>query len=622
MKDSYIFFSGSDLEKSFTSNENLWEGFNRDFLLQDAPRTLSAADGGIFYKITRFDGKNFEPFETRDSKYCSWLITEASIAFRISGKREYFESARNWIEAVINTQVWDKATRQENICATVDLSYGNLAYATAFFLDLCGEFCEKGFIERLTCKMKENLELGYERFKARPCSRHPYTQNHFYIPFTGFMCLCKALEPYCSEAERYFNESAEFIPLIIDGLGKDGWYYEGIDYFHYAFIWLVRLSEIAERHLGMSLHDKACFTEVWKFMEYSLFPSGKHYFNVGDNSPKQWNFTCLEEIENWTGPAPDLWIQNYSHLLFWIAKKNNNADCSVTAEALIKRGFRLCEGFWILFWKSENIKKRTAFAASHLFDDYGIFIADKTENGNTLRMLAKCGAPMGRSLPLDRDGKSVYNFNAGHVHPDAGSVFAAWNDIPLIMASGYLGRKSGLYLNSIILNSMGQEDDRIYHAFNPFTLDYGRLKKLSAASQGNGVMMSFAEAYRPEQKVLKMQRFAEALNSTLINISDEIELEKIVVPEARFRVISRPERISDTVLEWKAGAVRMRFELVSASVPVIISVMPGDLITINDNGESGTLECGRINRRGWQISVMTDKAVSSAKWTFAFSVLP
>ncbi len=622
MKDSYIFFSGSDLEKAFTSNENLWDGFNRDFLLQDAPRTLSAADGSIFYKITRFDGKNFEPFETRDSKYCSWLISEASVAFRISRKREYFESARNWIEAVVNTQLWDKAARQENICATVDLSYGNLAYATAFFLDLCGEFCEKEFIERLICKMKENLELGYERFKARPYSRHPYTQNHFYIPFTGFMCLCKALEPYYPEAERYFKESAEFIPLIIDGLGKDGWYYEGIDYFHYAFIWLIRMTEIAERHLGMSLHDKACFTEVWKFMEYSLFPSGKHYFNVGDNSPKQWNFTCLEEIENWTGPAPDLWIQNYSHLLYWVGMKNNSSKCFATAEALIKRGFRLCEGFWTLFWTGKAAEADTSFDSTHIFDDYGIFVSDKKENGNTLRLLAKYGAPMGQSMPLDEDGKAIYKFNAGHVHPDAGSVFAAWNDIPLILGSGYLGRKSGLYLNSIILDSAGQDDDRIYHAFNPATVDYGRLKKLSALKQKNGVLMSFADAYRPEQRVLKMERFAEAVNSRLLRIADEITLGKNAVTEARFRVVSKPEKVSDNIFEWQAGTVKMRFELIFTSVSLTIYIMPGDLITINDNGESGSLECGRINRRGWQIAVITDKAVSSVKWSFAFSVLP
>ncbi len=49
----------------------------------------------------------------------------------------------------------------------------------------------------------------------------------------------------------------------------------------------------------------------------------------------------------------------------------------------------------------------------------------------------------------------------------------------VILGPGYLGRKAGSYMNSITIDGMGQQDDRIYHALNPDVVDYGRLNTLS-----------------------------------------------------------------------------------------------------------------------------------------------
>ena len=140
-------------------------------------------------------------------------------------------------------------------------------------------------------------------------------------------------------------------------------------------------------------------------------------------------------------------MHNNSHILYWTDRKGATTNGSVTARTIGENtNLRWNEGFWKLLWE------QTEGTASkewdyHIFHDFGVWDCDrKSPRGDTLRILTKCGPPMGHSLRLDEHGVPEYSYNAGHVHPDAGSVFAAWNDLPVLLGPGEkasLGGASG-----------------------------------------------------------------------------------------------------------------------------------------------------------------------------------
>jgi len=614
----HIFFSDQDLHRmKATAKSAPWPDFNDDFLTQKASSFIDPS-GEFQYEVLRFDGNSFNRISTSDTKFASWIVSESSMAYAMGLGQKYFDSALAWVSAMIAAPVWSSSPQLH-----IDLDYGNFAYACAFFLDLCGERCDQTFIAKLENRMLQEIRIGAKRFSQRPLSLHPYTQNHFYIPFTGYLCMCAALKHRNQECAMRLEEAKPFIPLIFDGLGEDGWYYEGLNYFHYAFIWLIRLAMLAEQHWGPD-HDKMkFFPGMSEYLKWTLFPKGRSFFNIGDSSSKKWNFDSWEEAshvdsDNWN----DTWSHNYSHIAKWIAGKTGDPACAAIADNVKKQGgFRWNEGFWALLWGgAANSGAETE--KFHLFKDFGVWASDTSDqHGNILRVLAKCGPPMGHSLKLDASGNPAYSYNAGHVHPDAGSVFAAWNDLPVILGPGYLGRKAGTYLNSLTIDGLGQQEDRLYHALNREVVDYAKLKKLSVRGNASGVKMDFAEAYRENQGVLVASRKIDIVSAESFEISDEVELLHSGRIEARFRVSDPPVPVEKNACEWGVSGTLMRFELLECSCQASLWILPGMVTTINDGKTNGSLEAGLSCQRGYQILIKTDCKERAARWRVRFEII-
>src|SRR3954462_11749412 len=96
-----------------------WPDFHEPFLLQSAPATLQ---GG--YDILRWDGRGWSQSHPTDAKFASWVITENSVAFALSDDHKHLDAAPSWVQAAINTPLW-----QPQFAGNSDLFYGNLLYA-------------------------------------------------------------------------------------------------------------------------------------------------------------------------------------------------------------------------------------------------------------------------------------------------------------------------------------------------------------------------------------------------------------------------------------------------------------------------------------------------------------
>src|SRR5262249_32646343 len=155
-----------------------------------------------------------------------------------------------------------------------DLYHGNLLYALSMFLDLCHQNLEPNLHARIVETLQLRARAAREWFVDRDPHSQRYTQNHFYIPLAGLLCAANVLLEPSAEARHWLDTARPYLSLIFDALGTDGWFFEGPDYFHYAFIWLVRLAELARLHLELDVSDKPCFTNLKHFLRWTYFPKG------------------------------------------------------------------------------------------------------------------------------------------------------------------------------------------------------------------------------------------------------------------------------------------------------------------------------------------------------------
>jgi hypothetical protein len=655
-----LFFDDSDLATMKARfAQSRWPDFEERFLLQPAPATL---EGG--YDVLRWDGNAFANARTSDAKFASWIITENSVAYRLSDDRRYLDSATAWVNAAINTQLW-----QPQFKGNTDLFYGNLLYALSMFLDVCGKAdrnplpCTRGrgqgegtsspsctsgqpkepsprpspglpgegenidsrrlaFCTRIESTLLQRSRIAVEWFTAKAPHEQRYTQNHFYIPMTGLLCAAIVLQDRYREAESWLDALRVYPPLIFDAMGRDGYFFEGPDYFHYAFIWAVRLAQLSERHLGMSVSQLPAFARLRHFLKWMYFPKGDCIFAIGDASAKEYNFARWCEQEQGQKLMSDNRLQNFSHALMWAGKQNHDADASHLAHQIKSRGkFHWYEGFWCLAWQDESTPARSESpGATHLFDDYGVWCCDAAAGERTLRVIAKCGAPLGKSLPL-RDGKPAFAYDAGHCHPDAGSVLAAIDDVPIFLGPGYLGRKSGCYLNTLTFDGRGQQDDRIYHALDAAAIDYSRFNDLYIDAKNHRVVMEFSAAYPNSLGVMLARRSVEVKSAREFEIDDLVQLSTPRRPEARFRISDPPVELRRDRVIWRVAHRVFQLSVVEASSDCAIFVNIGEVISINDDGRAGPFEAGSVNQRGYQILIRPVEKVQEWHGRYAVTVV-
>ena len=97
-----LFFDDAQLEqmqRRFAISR--WRDFDESFLLQPAPRVLKP------YDVLRWDGSRFSRATTTDAKFASWIITENSVAHRLSDDAHHLDAATRLVTAARDTPAGD-----------------------------------------------------------------------------------------------------------------------------------------------------------------------------------------------------------------------------------------------------------------------------------------------------------------------------------------------------------------------------------------------------------------------------------------------------------------------------------------------------------------------------------
>ncbi len=620
-----LFFDQPQLARmSKRFGETRWPGYDESFLFQPAPQTVAGKQADFYeYEVLRFNGKVWERVRTEDLKFAVWVVTENAVAYALSGDKKHLHNATAWVRALL-TGSSGAPSPAGSANGNTDLFFGDMAYAVAMFYDLCANDIDGDLRLAIEERLYKQALAGYEYFHRADPHTYRFTQNHVFTAFVGFLCAAFALRHTRPETETWIRELSPFVELIIGSLGTDGFYFEGLGYAYYSFMWIMRMAELWQRHMGKNHFSAPCFARLQHFLHWMMFPQGKDFFWIANSSEKYCAFASWDEYRQREGLRTDVDIQNCAYMLYRIALATGDMSHKQVADAILARGFRWIEGFWALAWECPaGTQPEPPMPAQHHFPDFGVWAHDSQLPQGVLRVVAKSGPPMGHSLKL-KEGKPVYRCDPGHVHPDAGSIFAAINDVPLLIAPGYTGRKSGAYENTLTFDGQGQGEDRIWNAFGYDYTDFLRLSQLRLevdAGNPHQVRMEIGAGYDPELGVLNAVRSVECLGDR-VHINDSVQTKGLCFPEARFRVSDPPYLPEAHTLCWNAGGHSAKLRIVSSSVPLRIFFFPGEVVQINQYTPSraGAFAEGKLAQRGFQVLIRPIEKQRKAEWCLELSI--
>lgn len=441
---------------------------------------------------------------------------------RVTGESKYLEAARRYLPLIVESE---KIPLRPGIDPTSsDLMQGHWFLAIAFFYDCLHDILEPQEVAAVRSALCVQARSAYAFFLDQEEWR--YEQNHTYIPMAGLGLVGLVLLGEVEEAQAWAGIARESMRRTGMVLCRDGYYYEGISYFAYAFHWNILFAGALLCVTGEDRFHAAPFDDTEKFILHHILPGADRVFDWGDWGPRRgqtgyeadWhthptylNVWSLLGLRAFRGSTPALeaalsWLQpNEDHML----------------------DFHLFPVLWGKAATPEHPVPPTdgTLPTHHHFKDHdAVFWRTSWSDPDATALMVKCGPPEGHAAADMLRLMPEWVMNAGHVHPDAGQFLLWSRGTWLAGDTGYTCTKWTHDHNTILVDGEGQFRDGRYHAFDG--VDYRQLDKIRMED----VRLSDAEveltcvleaAYDTALWVHKLRRHLRFVDGRWLVIRDE-----------------------------------------------------------------------------------------------------
>lgn len=574
-----------------------WPGYNRDFLLQEAPETLSS------YEVYRFDGQAWGRETTTNACFAAWIITGNAVGHALWGDEAHLEAGLGWVKAALKTDPWlaVKPYESERSVDRKMMFFSHLAYALGFFIDMCGDAMDTDTRREAEAILKVHLREALDRLEDISPNRRARNHSCYFIPLSAILTASMALREDHEEASGWANDLSDEAERVFDSLPADGYFSEGYAQATSTLIWVVRMAEICRRHFSFRMASNEFFRNVGRFFHWLRMPGSIVPLGSGDDSGPRLRYERWEERPSGFADANGARFADYSHALNWITWATEDPFSREVANSLAQAGAVPQEGFWALAWTFAE-GEATLPGGEHHFEDRGTWVADREHAGQTIRLMARCGLPCGQLFFHKSDPEQL--LLGLHAHPDAGSVFAAIGDTPIIAAPGSLGSKRTTFLNTYTFGGIGQCADRLYTPASSDVVDMTRLLDLALQKTETGaIRMTFAAGYMPDAGIRRAWRHVNWLpDAPGFQIEDFIVTTQPLFAECRFRIAAPPAHSMPDSVEWEVSGHRMKMTILECTAEYQIFAFPGEVVSINDE-DIGPAEAGPTCQRGYQLMI-------------------
>jgi hypothetical protein len=550
------------------------------------------------------------PQERRSQNNVAFAIAEASLAYAVERKPEYLAAAKAWTLAAIDYEPWGYTYNKPN----TDLAAGHLLYAIGWAYDLLYDELARDERARIRASLERHATLVYNEFAPKAGRKHPFTQNHDFIPTAGLAVAALALMGESPDAERWAALARAHHHRAGQLLSPDGSYYEGFEYWIFSTPWLVHFLDAWEHSTGESLWDRGPFRNWKTYVAHALLPDGQTVLDFGDI----WEgaLTRAGTGADYARAYPGGTLQSNFNVMYRVAARLGDPEAQAVAARYAGFGHSNLEEYWTLLWRDPALQAApmTALPLSHHFEDTGLIVTRTSWDKTATVVAFKAAPPEGHRVAALLPQVPEWRLDSGHAHPDAGSFIIWAAGRYLTGDTGYAGLPSASNHNTLTFGGIGQGVETqhdVWRQMNYRTLDGIRMRQVDLGGGRLRLIADLAPAYPGTAGVKSFTRTFVWDGGSVFTVSDAVTLAAPKTAEWYLQ--------SDTPFEGAGG----RFEnappgkpalRVSIASPKEIAATTGPA-TVLAPGAPGSIEKGVREERGHLL-----RLIAPAATVFQFEV--
>lgn len=558
------------------------------------------------------------PAETRRAQNEVGLaIAQAAFIYKITGDKKYLDAAKKYIDAAISYKVWGYSNNKPD----VDLAAGHLLYGMGWAYDLLYNDLSPEERTRYRDKLVRQARLMFDFFKPKSGKTYAYSQNHTFIPIAGLGIAANALMGEAPEAKDWAALSRAIFDRVLATYSKDGYYYEGMEYWIFSTPWLVHYMDAHQHSTGEDLYAVTPgLKQAHTFVAHATLPGGEFNFDFGDiySGP----ITRARNGDDYERERIDGHFRTNYNILYNLASRYGSGEAQGVADWLKAKGQVNAQEFWTFIWYQPEIKAVPIEGQEkwHYFADHGVVYWRSSWADDATAFAFKAGPPEGHATKALLEAMPDWRLSSGHAHPDAGS-FIIWSKGKYLTGdSGYAGVPLTEHHNTVVIGGQGQGKEGGGHdvfAEVPYDrLDRIRISGLSMNSRNLSLVADLTSAYEPEVGVTKFLRTFKFTAPGTWTITDDIALSRPQVVTSYLHADETIVKRSESLFEFGTGSPNLLASLSSTSP--ISAKIEKNIVTAP--GPPGAVDKGPVEDRGVRLAITTEKPVERVGFTLRLSL--
>ena len=537
----------------------------------------------------------------REQNDVALALAQVAFAYRIEGNPKYLAAAKQYMDAAVSYKIWGYSWSKPN----VDLAAGQLLYAMGMAYDLLYHDLTPAERDTYRACIVRHGNLMYEAFEPRPGRKWTYSQNHTFIPIAGLGVAAYAVYGEVPEAAKWAELARAIYSRVLMTYSKDGYYYEGFEYWAFATPWLVHYLDALKHATGEDLFDQPGLRDADLYAAHSLLPGGEIMFDFGDvfDGP----ISRARKGEDYERSHPGGHLESNYNLLYDLAARFHDPQIQGVADWMRSLGNVSQEEWWTLAWRDPKLASEpmSKVPTGHWFRDHDVAYWRSSWGADATAVAFKCGPAEGHAAAQLAKELPDWRMEEGHDHPDVNSFIVWAHGTYLTGASGYAGVPKTNGDNTLLVDRHGQGNEGNGHnAWLGYPYDRQNLAhivKAEFSATGFDLVGEGAGAYGASLGLTSFLRELKMSSAGHIMVQDHIVSSKAnqysEVLHADKKIVERGPRMF--TLEGLGGS--MQADLVA----------PRDVTqTIEDNvvmgpGIPGSVQDGKLETRGQRLIVST-----------------
>jgi hypothetical protein len=544
-------------------------------------------------------------------------IAESAFVYKITGDKKYLDAAKKYMDAATSYKVWGYSSNKPD----VDLAAGHLLYGMGWAYDLLYNDLTAAERTRYRDKLVRQARLMYDFFKPKLGKTYAYSQNHTFIPIAGLGVTAYALMGEVPEAKDWAALSRAIFDRVLATYSKDGYYYEGMEYWIFSTPWLVHYMDA---HLHATGEDLYAGTPGFKlahtYVAHATLPGGEFNFDFGDiySGP----ITRARKGDDYERERIDGHFRTNYNILYRLASRYGSGDAQGVADWLRAKGQVNAEEFWTFVWYDPKVKAVPIERQEkwHYFADHEVVYWRSSWADDATAFAFKAGPPEGHATKALLEAMPDWRLSSGHAHPDAGS-FIIWSKGKYLTGdAGYAGVPMTEHHNTVVIGGKGQAKEGSGHdVFEDVSydrLDGIRIDGLKIDAQRVSLVADLTQAYEPEVGVSSFHRKFEFAAPGTWTITDDIALNRPQIVTSYVHADETIVKRGESLFELGTGSPIL-VTSIGSTVPVGAEIEKNIVIS---PGPPGAVDKGQAEERGVRLKISTLKPVDRADLTLRLSL--